>query len=49
MDDRTIRNEEVFKKLQIALDEAHAKIDFAKVEAEHSSLMDEALGVCPIS
>ena len=33
LDDRTIRNEEYFKKLEASLEEVHSQIDFGKVEA----------------
>ena len=37
LDERTIKNEENFKKLDAQLQAAHAKIDFNKVAAAHEA------------
>ena len=49
LDERTIKNEEFFKKLDLQLNAAHKKIDFDKVAAAQEAIMDEKVGVCPMS
>ena len=50
LDERAIKNEEMFKKLEIQLDQALAKIDPAKLEAdENVNKISEMIGVCPVS
>lgn len=49
MDERSIKNEQLFKKLDLQLDEAHKKIDFDKISATHEADLETKLGNCPVS
>ena len=49
MDERAIKNDEFFKKLDGQLKLAHKKIDFDKVSAAQETQMREKLGDCPLS
>ena len=49
LDERAIRNEEAFKKTEAALDKAHSKLSFDKLQGRYAELMDAKLGQCPIS
>jgi hypothetical protein len=50
LDERAIKNEEMFKKLDLQLEGAHKKIDFAalNVDAKVTEVSND-IGVCPIS
>lgn len=49
LDERAIKNDDFFKKLDLQLEAAHKKIDFDKVSASHEQLMNEKIGSCPMS
>jgi hypothetical protein len=49
LDERAIKNDEFFKKLDLQLKQAHDKINFDKISATHEAEMREKLGDCPLS
>lgn len=49
LDERAIKNDEFFKKLDLQLKGAFDKIDFAKVAAAHEEELRAKLGDCPLS
>ena len=49
LDERAIKNDDFFKKLDAQLDGAVKKINFDKVTAAQDALMNEKVGVCPLS
>lgn len=49
LDERAIKNEDFFKKLDAQLAASHAKMDFDKLKAKHEVEMQELVGVCPLS
>ena len=48
LDERAIKNEEMFAKLEEQIDQAQAKIDFSQVETKYKSISD-TIGNCPVS
>ena len=48
LDERAVKNEEVYKKLDAQLEAAAAKLNFDKLEAKYADIC-EAIGNCPIS
>ena len=49
LDERAMKNEEQYKKLNLQLEAAFNKIDFDKVTAAHDEIMNEKIGQCPMS
>ena len=49
LDERAIKNDEYFKKMDLQLKSAHKKIDFDKVAAQHEEQLAQKLGACPMS
>ena len=49
IDERAIKNDPAFKKLDAELAAAHNKINFDKVLAKHQAEMDAKIGNCPLS
>ena len=48
LDERAIKNEDMFKKLDVQLEQASAKIDFDKIEVDFEGITS-TVGVCPVS
>ena len=49
LDERAIKNDTAFKKLDAELSDVHRKIDFDKVQAAQGAIMDAKIGNCPLS
>ena len=49
LDERAIINDELYKKLDQGLGQAHGEIDFKLIEKKYEKIFDEKLGVCAIS
>ena len=49
LDERAIINDELYKKLDQGLGQAHGEIDFKLIKKKYEKIFDEKLGVCPIS
>ena len=49
LDERAIKNDTSFKKLDAELNDVHRKINFDKVQAAQSAIMDAKIGNCPLS
>lgn len=49
LDERAIKNDEFFKKLDAQLKQAFDKIDFDKVAASHEEAVRAKVGDCPLS